>query len=507
MNVSVVDLFAGPGGLGEGFSAFSGKRSSYPFRIKLSVEKEVSAHKTLQLRAFYRQFRKNVPLEYYHYLEGKISREQLFSSYSVEAAQAIEETLGGPRALGDKADDKLIYKQLRNLCKENGHWVVIGGPPCQAYSLVGRARNSGIDGYAPENDHRHFLYEEYLRVLTTVEPQVFVMENVKGILSSKVNGKHIFPTILDDLGNPRRALKKRGGYKYKIYSLSHDDSEGKKGQVGAKYILRAEDYGIPQARHRVILLGVREDISIEPNRLTKSSLPQSTAESVLADCPPLRSGLSKGGDSPDAWLEAVEGAIAKISKIGIKSGIDVEPLISVAKKAKAHTSRGARFLPRKREFRGDEHAASWYLDEGLKGFVNHESRGHIVDDLTRYLFCAEYARQKGGSPRASEFPKALAPNHANWGSGKFVDRFKVQLAGKPSSTITSHISKDGHYFIHPDPAQCRSLTVREAARLQTFPDNYFFEGNRTQQYVQVGNAVPPLLANQIAKIVYQVLSV
>ena len=134
------------------------------------------------------------------------------------------------------------------------------------------------------------------------------------------------------------------------------------------------------------------------------------------------------------------------------------------------------------------------------------SRGHIYDDLYRYFFSAVFAKQNHRSPYLEDFPKELLPNHKNISDGsKFTDRFRVQLYGKPSTTIVSHISQDGHYYIHYDPTQCRSLTVREAARLQTFPDNYFFEGARTRQYIQVGNAVPPLLAYQIAKIVADVV--
>ena len=147
----------------------------------------------------------------------------------------------------------------------------------------------------------------------------------------------------------------------------------------------------------------------------------------------------------------------------------------------------------------------WIIDPNLTRLPNNETRGHIDEDLARYLYAAAYAFASGRSPKAREFPRALAAKHRSWNSGKFDDRFRVQLPDHPSTTITSHISKDGHYFIHPDPAQCRSLTVREAARLQTFPDNYFFHGSRTQQYVQVGNAVPPYLAGQIAQEINKVL--
>jgi DNA (cytosine-5)-methyltransferase 1 len=130
----------------------------------------------------------------------------------------------------------------------------------------------------------------------------------------------------------------------------------------------------------------------------------------------------------------------------------------------------------------------------------------MESDLARYAFVSSFGRQVGRSPRLSDFPPYLLPDHKNVKSNKFVDRFKVQLRSKPATTITSHISKDGHYFIHYDPNQCRSLTVREAARAQTFPDNYYFEGNRTQKYVQVGNAVPPFLARHIAKKVANLIS-
>jgi DNA (cytosine-5)-methyltransferase 1 len=144
----------------------------------------------------------------------------------------------------------------------------------------------------------------------------------------------------------------------------------------------------------------------------------------------------------------------------------------------------------------------WFIDKRKGGHVtNHSTRSHIIEDLARYWFAASYRAIENRSPKAMDFPQPLWPSHANFKSGKFADRFRVQGLNSPASTVTSHISKDGHYFIHPDPNQMRSLTVREAARLQTFPDNYHFVGTRTQQYTQVGNAVPPMLARELAKVV------
>ena len=151
----------------------------------------------------------------------------------------------------------------------------------------------------------------------------------------------------------------------------------------------------------------------------------------------------------------------------------------------------------------------WVADKKLEGHCNHSTRGHIKEDIFRYLFASCFAQVHGRSPLLSAFPKDLLPRHKNSAhavrGSLFSDRFRVQVSGKPACTVTSHISKDGHYYIHYDPSQCRSLTVREAARLQTFPDNYFFCGPRTSQYVQIGNAVPPYLANQIAGIVSDLL--
>jgi DNA (cytosine-5)-methyltransferase 1 len=169
--------------------------------------------------------------------------------------------------------------------------------------------------------------------------------------------------------------------------------------------------------------------------------------------------------------------------------------------------RGDEFIP---YVPAADYRPDWFIDPAMGGVCNHTSRPHMTSDLHRYLFVAAYAKVHGRSPELIDFPVELWPDHRNLEDallkGYFDDRFRVQMSDRPSTTITSHICKDGHYFIHYDESQCRSLTVREAARLQTFPDNYYFCGPRTHQYRQVGNAVPPLLACQIAGVVATLLT-
>ena len=506
--ITVIDLFAGPGGLGEGFSSFKNQKTEHPFKIALSVEKESNAHRTLELRSFFRQFNGEPPDDYYQYLKGELDREALFHRYPFEAAAAAAETLSGPREMGKKEDDKFIREELKKLKGVDGPKVVIGGPPCQAYSLVGRSRNRGVKGYSAKEDTRHFLYREYLRILDEVQPEVFIMENVKGILSSRVDGKSIFSSVLKDLEDPGKALGRRKGKCYRIYPLSEELDFFGGVPKNSDYVIRSEDFGVPQARHRVILLGIEVSQSPKFTGPMNKTLKQLHTKDVLSDIPVIRSGLTPASaDSSEAWARLIREASLKIKKEFSKIDLVNSGLEEYARKAEKIKTRGAPFIRRTKNFSKSNSLKTWFEDERLPGFTNHISRGHRPEDLVRYFFCSSYALQNGGaSAKASDFPESLTPNHKNWRSGIFVDRFKVQAKSRCASTITSHISKDGHYYIHYDPSQCRSLTVREAARLQTFPDNYFFEGYQTAQYVQVGNAVPPYLAAQIACKVYEILN-
>jgi len=498
--IPVIDLFAGPGGLGEGFSSFRVDKKN-PFKIKVSVEKDFHAHQTLELRAFFRQF-ELLPEEYYEYVKGKISRDDLFSLFRDEADAAGHEAMLAE--LGSEDDDDKIMSRIANSVSPSKPWVLIGGPPCQAYSLVGRNRRSGEDRSQFEEDPRHTLYREYLKIIALFHPSIFVMENVRGILSSKHNGKPIFNQILSDLRNPHQAFEDHTSdedLRYDIFSFAVSPERDDPSILQpSDYILRSEDYGIPQKRHRVILLGIRSDLNLQPPRPLNNIDPPSVKSAIL-DLPRLRSRIGNRWESVD-WSNSIASHIKPLlNQVG---DAETKNLFrSMLNNLDSDLGFGANFVASESQCRI---FPDWFHDERLSGALNHEVRSHMPADLARYFYYA-VMEQAGCPTTLNNLPEELLPNHKNAKSAiAFVDRFKVQAGNRPSSTVTSHISKDGHYFIHPDPTMARSLTVREAARLQTFPDNYFFEGPRTQQYHQVGNAVPPLLAHYLAERVHECIS-
>lgn len=533
-SVPVIDLFAGPGGLGEGFS----RAESAHFDIAVSIEMNEMAHETLQLRAAHR-----------HVLRDPRTTGDTWATW--------DETLFGEpwgianyrlRVCGDpvisgaarRAEKETICLELgpanRRLAREQilariapfggnsglpRNIVLIGGPPCQAYSIVGRSRNKGLKDYAPEKDHRHFLYREYLKVITEFRPAVFVMENVKGILTSRVSGEPIFPLIMRDLRRPDLATDAvRDQLEYELVPLA-ESTDLFADPAPSDFIVRAEDYGVPQARHRVIIVGVRKDVAERAGSIGRlRTAPPPAVSDVIGGLPWLKPQISYRGAGL-TWLEALQdplfdAAVSSLRGAGsYRSAQVAERLAHVRQKLLARKSEPTSGADRLRiggsiKVAKPRRLADWFADRPLNLLANHESRAHMPSDLVRYIFVAAFGEVTGYSPRLSDFPACLLPDHANVNPILtddliFKDRFRVQVAGTYSMTVTSHIAKDGHAFIHPQAKQCRSLTVREAARLQTFPDSYVFLGNRTSQYTQVGNAVPPFLARQIAELVGDVL--
>ena len=503
---SIIDLFAGPGGLGEGFS----KKKT--FGRSLSIEMDPVACETLKLRKLFRILKQKDKKIFYNLLQKdtKLTWEKVkyaFQDYYESVENSVWNHELGSRNLSQEQTITEIKRRLRKLghLKKNP-LIIIGGPPCQAYSLIGRAsrKQMTIRGtYIPEEDERHFLYEWYLNIIPSLKPHVFVMENVPGILSSKVNGQSVFSKILEDLE----------GLGYDLLSLNEDGHRDSFSD-SKDFKLKASNYGVPQDRERVIIIGIRKDLNLVKDFCLKRANEFNSVGAVISDLPEIRSGLSKvdkkkATDNLSSWKEQLrqkhwnsfDGIDADIKK-------ELKRLIKDIHEKEFPLERGRTFIKSKNYGKTNKLSSvlsDWYLDENLGGYLNHESRSHMDCDLRRYLFNSVFTKVRGRAPLLTDYPDFLLPDHKNKKSGNHKDRFRTIDANKPSKTITSHISKDGHAFIHPDPLQCRSLTVREAARIQSFPDNYFFCGNRTQQYHQVGNAVPPYLAYQIAETVQKIL--
>jgi DNA (cytosine-5)-methyltransferase 1 len=635
VKAQIIDVFAGPGGLGEGFSSYKDNSGNFPFQIKISVEMEECAHKTLRLRAFTRYFtHNNIPLPdiYFDYISGKnkllgkllefrswvlnnqtvtendkrdwdlISPEfycpkefkeakRLYKEDWSEIILAIEKAIYEARRMTLGPDEKDIHKAIKEQVTKNTPTILIGGPPCQAFSTVGRSRRKGhvtnnvvTNEDAPavwdqDNDGRTWLYKEYIKIINDFKPEIFVMENVRGMLSAKVEGKngekvHVWKQIFSDLNKPSNVLgKKSSKLEYDIYSLATDSNfTGYTDELikinSADFVLNAKHYGIPQARERVILLGVRKNVSKALSKdfvamLSKIDKQQQTHVSdAIGDLPILRSGVGRqehlfnGADSPkkscvtkadefNFWnnelKKKLNNVIVRLQESPIRHQQKVWEILNIAcaghaelaKKSRNFTdvtgktfkstnesinkffgltfSRLATCTRSKTEYEHVDQLKKWYAPEGTKKLVlNHETRTQMDSDLCRYIYSSSYSLivpEEGEriNPRLPELEEVGLDPKGHKNKESFLDRFRTQIWNKPATTITSHISKDGHYYIHPDPSQMRSFTVREAARIQTFPDNYFFEGPRTAQFIQVGNAVPPLLANKIAQKVHSAL--
>lgn len=591
--VTVIDLFAGPGGLGEGFSNCL---PNSPFKIAFSVEYEENAHKTLTLRSFYRKLTKQERSKYYYPFimstdeeTRELKRDLMISACSAKWKEAEEETLKTPHTLGKPvkwekirnneplsdqdneatADEQNIEKRILEVkSKLDGPLILIGGPPCQAYSINGRNRIKAEKNYKPENDERFFLYQEYLKVLDKANPDAFVMENVEGILSAKLaTGELIFERIKKEIIRPKRNRDEQ----YDIYSLvcepdqPANEEHGPKYKDDGKYVITASKFGVPQARKRVILFGIKHKYGPVTDFMTPDGMYAPKAAELLDGLPRLRSGISQRSEAMDdtspnweaVWEENKEELIQiledrnEIDKIVSRhrkklstnkkfssEHIDIETkkrqaeiedafskTIKELKKVRlksdfsnVNSGRGSSLYceaesktsPFSTEFKRNYPELHAWLDKGLSGAANHDTREHMISDLQRYMFSAAWTKAHAGLkspfPKSKDYPFSLSPDHKNWESGHQADRFRTIGAGMVPLTITSHLRKDGHAQIHYDLTQNRSLTVREAARIQTFPDDYYFEGARGWQYQQVGNAVPAFLAKQIANHVLKIMT-
>lgn len=404
-----IDLFAGAGGLSEGFVRAG-------FTPVAHVEMDCAACNTLRTRIAYHYLKANRKNKLYEaYLKGEVDRNRLYASVPPHLLSSV---------INEMIDDKSIkriFKSIDALNKGQAVDAIVGGPPCQAYSVVGRAR----DANGMRGDKRNYLYKYYGQFLKKYKPKVFVFENVLGLESAE-GGKY-----LKDM----KAYFKRIGY-----SLEHDT-------------LNAREFGVLQNRKRILIIGWRKDLGVEGMPSFEQRKWPYRVEQLLSDLPAIMPGQGtvKAGRYATTTTEYLK-------QSAIRNGLDVVTL--------------------------------------------HCARPHTKQDRTIYRIAVDRWNKGKERLRYTDLPVSLR-THKNTSS--FLDRFKVVAANEEyAHTVVAHINRDGHHYIHPDAAQNRSLSVREAARIQSFPDDYYFEGikesnPRTAAFKQIGNAVPPLMAHAIAE--------
>ncbi|MFE5430608.1 DNA cytosine methyltransferase [Peribacillus simplex] len=402
--MNFIDLFAGAGGLSEGFVRQG-------FNPIAHIEMNKYAATTLKTRAAFHYLKNEGQLSIYHrYLRKEINREDLYKSVPSEILSNIIN-----KEISDESIEEIFQIIDDNLSnRENTNVdVLVGGPPCQAYSLVGRAR----DPYNKEHDPRNYLYKQYVKFLDKYKPKLFVFENVPGILTAG-KGK-----LFDDV----QRIMDESGYEIK------------------PKLLDASHFGVLQKRRRVILIGWKKGTNFHYPDFDKAQHDFTVSE-LLNDLPSLIPGETKDFEycnKPNLFLK------------------------------------------------------SFVIRDEKDILVQHISRPQNERDRKIYKLAIELWEKENKRLKYTDVPEDLR-THKNLNA--FLDRFKV-VGGNIgfAHTVVAHIAKDGHYYIHPDIQQLRSLSVREAARIQSFPDNFFFEGPRTAIFTQIGNAVPPLMAENIAK--------
>ncbi|MFP3919966.1 DNA cytosine methyltransferase [Lysinibacillus telephonicus] len=399
--MKIIDLFAGAGGLSEGF-----RQEGY--EIIAHVEMDKSACNTLKTREAFYYLKENVLLDIYiNYLLKKITRDELYESIPQNILDRVIEA-----EISNKTIPK-IFKQIDELIEGDTVDLIIGGPPCQAYSTAGISR----DPNRMKNDPRNYFYRYYVRFLRKYQPKMFVFENVRGILTAQ-EGK-VFQNIKRNMRN--------AGYKVDYR------------------ILNASEFGVSQFRERVIIIGWKHDLPFKYPEFNLN-IDAPTIQTLFDDLPKIKAGESVNGEKQ--YIKDPHEAISDIRQ------------------------------------------KNWNI------LTQHVARANNQNDLNIYRLVVEAWNNEGKVLKYNELPEDLK-THKN--TDTFLDRYKNIKYERLSHTIVAHISKDGHYYIHPDIEQNRSLTVREAARIQSFPDDFYFEDSRTAAFKQIGNAVPPLMAKEIAK--------
>ena len=490
--IPVVDIFSGAGGFQEGFSAYRNHNNQRRYRVVLSIEKESYSYHTLRLRNFLHMFEDDFPVEYYDFLNNKTPKEPDWKKlYPKEWRLACHETLH--TELGVPKVQKSIKKRIACLRKYyNGRTILLGGPPCQTYSILSRSLFKEDD-----LDNRNFLYESYVDVLTELQPMIAIFENVKGILSRTLNGKYIVYDIM-------RKLCHAGGIdRYRLFTLTCDESLfSNEWQDPRDFVVHSENYGIPQMRDRIFIICVRDDVPIKPPKINQCDS-VTTVKDILSMMPKLRSRL-RDDDSLSNWQNVIRISSQKIIE---QVSSNEEGRFRLALEDIRNNDLlfedvpGGTTLPLSCPIE----LRDWIYDKNIEILPNNKTRKHSDEELTLYLFAIAYYNVYGRSAKIADFPYGLTKHNKNFYLTNFKDRYRIQQTNRPSFTIISHTGNSNRDFIYPDINQCRGITVREAARLQTFQDNYFFYGSMPKQYVQIGNAVPPFLSYQIANAISDVI--